>query len=105
MRELFVSDPKQRIAVLFSEVLKPGIADTLVWAGIILLHAATVPSLLAYMAGITDKLPSVDIILFMWASLLLFFIKAAIMRDMVNLITIGIGFSVQATLMALILFK
>jgi hypothetical protein len=35
----------------------------------------------------------------------LLFVKAAIQRDLLNLITIGLGFVVQAVLMALIFFK
>jgi hypothetical protein len=47
----------------------------------------------------------VDIVLLVWTALVLLFVKAAIQRDLLNLITIGLGFFVQATLMALIFFK
>jgi hypothetical protein len=47
----------------------------------------------------------VDLVLFMWAGLFMFFIKAALSRDLLNIVTIGLGFFVQAGLMALILFK
>jgi hypothetical protein len=47
----------------------------------------------------------VDIVLLLWTALVLLFVKAAIQRDLLNLITIGLGFCVQATLMALIFFK
>jgi hypothetical protein len=33
------------------------------------------------------------------------FIKAAIQKDMLNIVTIGVGFILQAVLMALIFFK
>jgi hypothetical protein len=33
------------------------------------------------------------------------FIKAAVQKDMLNLITIGLGFIVQASMLALIYFK
>jgi hypothetical protein len=33
------------------------------------------------------------------------FFRAIVLRDMLNIITIGVGFMVQAVLMALILFK
>jgi hypothetical protein len=41
----------------------------------------------------------------MWAGLVLLFGRAVILKDMFNIITIGAGFIVQATIMALILFK
>jgi hypothetical protein len=41
----------------------------------------------------------------MWAGLILLFAKAVVLKDSLNIITIGIGFIIQASLMALILFK
>jgi hypothetical protein len=40
-----------------------------------------------------------------WAGLALLFIKAAVQKDMLNVVTIGFGFIVQAVMMALIFFK
>lgn len=80
-------------------------ADTLGWLAAIVIHCATIPSLIALLTGLSDKTPGVDIIMFMWAGLVLLFTKAVVMKDSLNIITIGIGFMIQATLMALILFK
>jgi hypothetical protein len=41
----------------------------------------------------------------LWAGLVLLFLRAVVLKDMLNIITIGVGFMVQAALMALILFK
>ena len=80
-------------------------AETFGWLAAIALHAATIPTLLALLSGLTDKTPSVDIVLFMWLGLLLLFGRAVILKDLLNIVTIGIGFVLQAVLMALILFK
>ena len=80
-------------------------AETLGWLSIILLHAATVPSFLAIMSGLTDRAPSIDLVLLVWSALTLMFIKAAVQKDMLNQITIGLGFIVQASMLALIYFK
>lgn len=80
-------------------------AETFGWLAAIVLHAATIPSLLAVMAGLTDRLPGVDLVLLVWAGLTLMFIKAAVQKDMLNIVTIGVGFIVQAVMMALIFFK
>jgi hypothetical protein len=61
--------------------------------------------MLAILTGLTDKMPPVDLILFMWAGLFCFFVKATIQRDLLNIITIGLGFFVQASILALIVFK
>lgn len=80
-------------------------ADTLGWLAVIVLHSATLPSFLALMTGLSDRTFSLDIILFLWTGLVLLFLRAVVLRDMLNIITIGIGFMLQAGFMALILFK
>jgi hypothetical protein len=80
-------------------------AETLGWLAAIVIHAATVPSLLALMTGLSDRTPSLDVILFVWTGLILLFLRAIVLKDMLNVITVGAGFMVQAVLMALILFK
>ena len=80
-------------------------AETLGWLAAIVIHAATVPTLLALMTGLSDRTPNLDIVLFMWAGLILMFGRAVILKDALNIITIGVGFMAQAVLMALILFK
>ena len=92
---------KQRAQEIFSRVS----TETVVWFAVVVMHAATIPSLLAVMNGLTDVMLPVDIVLLVWTALVLLFVKAAIQRDLLNMITIGLGFFVQAALMALIFFK
>jgi hypothetical protein len=44
-------------------------------------------------------------VLFAWAGLVLMFGRAVVLKDSLNIITIGMGFMVQAGIMAAILFK
>ena len=80
-------------------------AETFGWIAVLVLHSATIPSLLAVMGGLTDRLPGVDLVLLVWTGLALLFIKAAVQKDMLNVVTIGVGFIIQAIMMALIFFK
>lgn len=80
-------------------------ADTLGWLAALVLHAATIPTLLALLSGLSDHTPSLDVVLFLWTGLTLLFLRAIVLKDVLNIITIGTGFIVQAALMALILFK
>jgi hypothetical protein len=80
-------------------------ADTLGWLAAIVLHCATLPTLLALMTGLSDRVPSLDVVAFLWAGLVLLFLRAIVLKDTLNIITIGVGFIVQAGLMALILFR
>lgn len=80
-------------------------ADTLGWLAIILLHCSTIPTLLALLTHLSDKTPSVDIILFVWAGLVLLFGRSILLKDTLNIVTNALGFIVQAVLLALIVFK
>ena len=80
-------------------------ADTLGWLAVIVINCATIPTLLALMTGLSDNVPSLDMVMFLWSSLILLFARAIVLRDMLNIITISVGFMIQASLMAMILFK
>jgi uncharacterized protein with PQ loop repeat len=80
-------------------------AETMGWVAVILLHLATLPTMIAVLTGLTEKMPPVDMVLFSWAGLFCFFIKATIQKDLLNIVTIGFGFFCQAALLALIVFK
>ena len=95
----------QFIDNFFRNKLSKVSADTLGWLSNIALHCATIPSFLALMTGITDKTPSVDIVLMMWAALCLLFFRAVVLKDLLNIVTIGIGFMLQAMALVLIFFK
>jgi hypothetical protein len=80
-------------------------ADTLGWLAAVVIHCATIPTLLALLTGLSDNTPNLDIVLFAWAGLVLMFGRAVVLKDSLNIITIGVGFMVQAGIMAAILFK
>jgi hypothetical protein len=79
--------------------------ETLGWLAVVILHSATLPSMLAYSQGLTNDYLPIDMVLLLWTGLMLLFIKAVIRKDMLNVITIGAGFAVQAGILALTLFK
>ena len=95
------------------DVVKTGLAEKLShvstealnWLAGVVIHAATLPTFLAVMMGLSDKMPGVDVILLVWGGLTLMFFRAVIAKDMLNVATIGFGFVLQAVMMALIFFK
>jgi len=93
------------IKQFFRERISHISSETMGWLAILFLHGATVPSMLALMTGLTDSVPPVDVILMIWIALMLLFVKASIHKDMLNMVTIGLGFVLQAVLMMLIFFK
>lgn len=80
-------------------------AHTLGWLAILFMHFASVPTMLAVLMGTSDKLPPVDLMVFIWSALITLFFKALIDRNFLYIATICLGFAAQTVLMSLILFK
>jgi hypothetical protein len=80
-------------------------AETLGWLAVVIIHSATIPTLFALLTGLSDNVPNLDIVLFVWAGLSLLFARAVVQKDMLNIVTIGAGFIIKAVIMAMILFK
>jgi hypothetical protein len=103
-KEIKMADIEDIKAAVLSATSKIS-SEAVGWISVLVLHAATIPTLLAVMSGLTDRMPPVDIVLMIWTALTLLFVKAAVQKDMLNIITIALGFVVQAVMMALIFFK
>lgn len=101
----YIEIPIQAIRDFVTQSLARISADTLGWLAGIIIHCATLPTFLALMTGLSDKTPSLDVVMFVWGGLSLLFLRAVVLKDMLNIITVGAGFIVQAGFMALILFK
>ena len=80
-------------------------AHTLGWITIILLHFASIPTLIAVLMAQSDRLPPVDLMVFVWCALITMFFKSLIERNFLYIATICLGFAAQTLIMGLILFK
>jgi hypothetical protein len=88
----------------FQSKIADAVARTLEVMAIVILHSVTVPSVLSVMQGITDKLPPADLTLLLWLGLFLLFARAAVKKDQLMMVVIGVGFIVQAVMLALLFF-
>lgn len=79
--------------------------NTLGWITIVLLHLASIPTLMAVLLGQGDKLPPVDLMIFVWSALVALFFKSLIERNFAYIATICMGFAAQTLIMGLILFR
>jgi hypothetical protein len=95
----------KKIQAWLQEHIAPISAETLGWLAVILIHSATVPTLLAVLTGLSDRMPTVDLVLLTWAGLTALFAQACVQKNFLQIVTIATGFIVQASLMALIFFK
>jgi hypothetical protein len=96
-----VTDMLQNLRTTLTQVSD----EALGWLAVVILHSATLPSMLAYSQGFTNDPLPVDMVLLLWTGLMLLFMRAVIRRDILNIVTIGAGFAVQAGILALTLFK
>lgn len=79
--------------------------QSLGWLAVVFMHCATIPPLVALMLGVSDHLPTIDVVLFVWAGLVLMFIKSVLTKDTLITITISAGFIVQSVLLGFLIFK
>lgn len=83
-----------------------GLNNQLGWAGVILLQGATLPSMFdrVFGSGEAATLPPLSMVLMVWAGLILYLVRAIRQRDMVYIVSNGIGTALNTVLMALIIF-
>lgn len=101
----FIGNLVNFIYTFFKEHLGHLSAHTLGWITIVLLHFSAVPTLVSVLLAQNDKLPPVDLMLFIWAALTTLFFKSLIERNFLYVSTICVGFIGQVVLMGMILFK
>ena len=94
---------KQSLIEFFDGFSKAS-ADTFAWISVVCIMASTIPGYFAVMAHVTDRMPPLDVTLMVWVGLLLYFFRSAIIKDMLMVVTIGLGFAIQAILLGLIFF-
>jgi hypothetical protein len=106
---MFIVDQIKDTAVFLFKFSKDHLghvsAHTLGWVTIILLHLSSIPTLVAVLMAQSDKLPPVDLMVFVWSALITMFFKALIEKNSLYIATICLGFAAQTVIMSLILFK
>ena len=75
------------------------------WFGLILIHGSTLPSTYLAIKGEATVLPPLSMVILVWSGLLLFFIRSAITKDKLYMISNGVGFFLQSIMIALLVLK
>lgn len=74
------------------------------WGGMVLVQSATLPVTLGNILGLTHNLPPVSMVLLVWAGLALYFVRAFYQKDVLYMVSNGIGFVLNSVLLALIVY-
>jgi hypothetical protein len=74
------------------------------WAGMVLIHGATIPVTVSNILGWSTALPPLSMVLLVWAGLALFLWRAIARADMLYIVSNAIGFALNTVLLSLIVF-
>ena len=75
------------------------------WVGMVLIHGATLPTTLGVIAGYSDRIPPVSMVILVWSGLMLFLFRAIVQKDTLYIVSNAVGFFFNSILLALIVFK
>jgi len=90
---------------MVKKVVKFDISEACGWVGMVMIHAATLPTSLSVIFGYSDKLPPLSMVLMVWSGLFLFLIRALGRNDKLYIISNAVGFFFNSVLLALIVLK
>ena len=93
-----------KLAELYNWVVK-SFGEICGWIGLILIHGSTVPATYLAIKGEPTVLPPLSMVVLIWSGLLLFFIRSAIMKDKLYMLSNGIGFFLQSIMLAFLVLK
>ena len=75
------------------------------WFAIVLFHCASLPSTISFLLGIIDHMPSVEVVLFTWVGLIVYFFKSFLENNRIMIFTNAIGFFIQAAILAMVVYQ
>ena len=74
------------------------------WLAMVMLHSNTMPTTISVIMGYNAILPPLSMVLLTWAGLALYLWRAVYQRDMLYIVSNGIGFALNSLLLAIIVF-
>lgn len=79
--------------------------NTLEWIAIVLIHCSCIPSTIAFLRGVSDLMPSVEVVFFMWLGLIVYFFKSFVENNRIMIFTNAVAFCIQAVLLAAVVYR
>lgn len=75
------------------------------YLGMILIHASTLPTIISILMGTSTAMPPASMVGLVLTGLFLFLIRSIAAKDMLYIISNGVGFFFNALLLSMIVFK
>jgi hypothetical protein len=79
--------------------------NTLNISSVVVLHCVFVPATIAYLTGLTEKLPSIDSVLLVLVALTIMAANALVKNDRLLILTHMLGFIGNCVLLSMVVFK
>ena len=86
------------------EITKKRFTEACGWVGMVLIHAATIPTSVSVIFGWCDKVPPLSMVLMVWVGLFLFMVRAVGRSDVLYMVSNAVGFFLNSVLLAIIVF-
>ena len=93
------------LLVMVKRKTKFDVSEACGWVGMVLIHAATLPTSLGVIFGYSTNLPPLSMVLLVWTGLFLFLVRALAQNDKLYIISNAVGFFFNSILLALIVMK
>ena len=77
---------------MVKKAVKFDLSEACGWVGMVMIHAATLPTSLGVILGYSDKLPPLSMVLMVWSGLFLFLVRALGRNDKLYIISNAVGF-------------
>jgi len=74
------------------------------WLAMVMLHSNTVPTMVGKIAGYNTTMPPLSMVLLTWVGLALYLWRAVYQKDMLYIVSNGIGFALNSILLAILVF-
>ena len=74
------------------------------WLAMVMLHSNTIPTTVGKILGYNSTMPPLSMVLLTWAGLALYLWRAVYQKDMLYIVSNGIGFMLNSVLLAIIVF-
>ena len=89
---------------MFKKIKEMPAAEIGGWAGMCLIHGATIPTTVGNIMGYSNTLPPLSMVLLIWGGLALFLWRAIARDDFLYTVSNAVGFVLNSVLLALIVF-
>ena len=89
---------------MFKKIKEMPAAEIGGWAGMCLIHGATIPVTVSNILGYSSTLPPLSMVLLVWSGLALFLWRAIARNDFLYIVSNAVGFVLNSVLLALIVF-